>query len=66
MIIGFIIGFITGIILLSIGGVLYLKKLKIKDFAEMKEDFYNTYDYDCIYDDLEEKFYYSDEDLKKD
>ena len=66
MIIGFIIGFITGIILLSIGSLLYLKKLKIKDFVEIKESSCNTYNYDCIYDDLEEKFYYSDEDSKKD
>ena len=66
MIIGFIIGFITAIILICIGSLLYLKKLKIKDFISIKENLYNTYNYDCIYDDLEENFYYSDEDSKKD
>ena len=61
MIIGFIIGFITAIILICIGSLLYLKKLKIKDFIAIKKNLYNTYCYDYICDDHEGNRYYNDE-----
>ena len=65
MIIGFIIGFITAIILICIGSLLYLKKLKIKDFISIKKNLDNTYCYDYICDDHEKNFYYTDEVISK-